>query len=77
MDENTAIKIISESENKIRELTEERNNYSSLLVNYQAFIDKIPKNKPGDLNSDSMTPLEWLDWALKTLGYEEKYSTED
>lgn len=70
MDEKAAIERISELENRVRSLTESRNNYASMIVNYEAFLKRIPRELPGGLDPDSMTPNSWLDWALEQLGYE-------
>ena len=70
MDEEAAIERISELENRVRSLTQERNNYASAIVNYEAFLKRIPRSLPGGLDPDSMTPNAWLEWAIKELGYE-------
>ena len=70
VDEKAAMERISELENRIRELTQERNNYAAMIVNYNAFLKRIPRSLPGGLDPDSMTPNEWLEWAIKELGYE-------
>ena len=75
MDEKRAIELISELQAKVNKLTEERNNYASMLINYEAFLKQIPRSLPGNLNPDSMTPQEWLDWALEQLGYSEETRT--
>ena len=69
VDERAAIERISELENRVRLLTEERNNQAATIVNYEAFLKRIPRELPGGLDPDSMTPNSWLDWALKELGY--------
>jgi len=70
MDEKRAIELISELQAKVNRLTQERNNYATMLINYEAFLKRIPRSLPGELDQDSMTIKEWLTWALKELGYE-------
>lgn len=70
MDAKVAIERISELEDRIRELTQERNNYASAIVNYEAFLKRIPRSLPGALYPDAMSPSEWLEWATLELGYE-------
>ena len=69
MDEQAVMSRISELENRVQELIQDRNNYAIMLVNYQAFVGKIPKYLPGHPD-DEITANAWLDWAREKLGYE-------
>lgn len=70
MDAVAAMERISELENRIRQLTEDRTNYFVMVLNYQAFVDTIPDSLPG--KKKKMTRLEWVDWAKKQLGYDHR-----
>ncbi len=70
MDAVAAMERMADLENRLRQTIQERNNFASEIVNYQAFIQRIPRSLPGGLDPDSMTPNQWLDWAIKELGYE-------
>lgn len=68
MDEKAAIERIAELEGRVQRITQERNNYAVMLVNYQAFIGKIPKYLLDNPDKE-ITANEWLDWALEQTGY--------
>jgi hypothetical protein len=71
VNENTAIERISELENRVRSLTQERDNYAATIVNYEAFLKKIPTRLPnGDPCDHEFTLNSWLEWAKEQLGYE-------
>ena len=70
MDAIAAMERMADLEDRLRQVTQERNNYASAIVNYEAFVKRIPRSMPGDLDPDSMTPNTWLDWAIQELGYE-------
>lgn len=70
MDAVAAMERMADLEDRLRQVTQERNNYASAIVNYEAFVKRIPRSLPGNLDPDSMTPNAWLDWAIQELGYE-------
>ncbi len=70
MDAVAAMERMADLEDRLRQVTQERNNYASAIVNYDAFVKRIPRSLPGSLDPDSMTPNEWLDWSIQELGYE-------
>jgi len=70
MDAIAAMERMADLEDRLRQVTQERNNYASAIVNYEAFVKRIPRSMPGDLDPDTMTPNTWLDWAIQELGYE-------
>lgn len=71
VDEIAAISRISELEDRIRKLTQERNNLAAAIVNYKAFLQRIPRRLPPHEDvRDELTPNEWLNWATCELGYE-------
>ena len=77
MDERAAIERISELENRVRSLTQERNNQAATIVNYEAFLKKVPTCLP-DLaeafgSKREFTLNSWLEWAKEQLGYEKSY----
>jgi len=67
MDEKAAIARISELEDRFRKVLEERNNYASMVTNYQAFVNAIPSELPD--GTEVINAYEWLRWAKKQLGY--------
>lgn len=68
MDEKAALAVISEQEDRIRKLTEDRANFLIMIMNYQSFVESIPDTIPG--KKEKVTRLEWLTWVKETLGYE-------
>jgi len=68
MDAQSAINKISELEDRVKELIEQRNNYEAALVNYQEFVRKIPREL-GYQDGLECTPEEWIEWAKAELGY--------
>lgn len=76
MDAVAAMERLADLEDRLRQVTQERNNYASAIVNYEAFLKQIPRTLPPELAAyhqevqSEFTPNEWLDWALPALGYE-------
>jgi hypothetical protein len=73
MDSKSAMRIISDLETKVRELTQERNNYAVMLINYQAFVGLIPRYSSDSPDKD-ITALNWIEWAKNKLGYKDETS---
>lgn len=76
MDAVAAMERMADLEDRLRQVTQERNNYASAIVNYEAFIKRIPRVLPPELAAfhqeiqSEFTPNAWLDWAIQELGYE-------
>ena len=67
MDENAAIKKISELEDRLKELNEQRNNFEAAIDNYREFVRAIPRNL--GTGGEVCTPKQWVVWAKEKLGY--------
>ena len=67
MDEKAALARFEALEAELFKLRQDNLNLETAIINYQAFVSKIPTELPG---GTELTQYEWLEWAKKELGYD-------
>jgi hypothetical protein len=73
MDVKAAMRVISEQQERIKALEVSNLQKDLIIEPYSEFVMSVPITIPN--RDGTVTPMEWLDWAKKELGYGKKKSS--